>query len=343
MRLAIIFILYCNSVVLCQNLVPNSSFEEINDTISKFTKDNIEFTSKIKNWTTPNTASPDLVTRDFEEKYIKTPSPHTGQVMVGIQSEIDWSEYIGVNLTKALTPNRTYYVEYWIRRANCIRPTMNVDRIMNKNFGILFSSDSITSSDGKMMYGSPQINIDTQVLITNKEWVKISGYFTPKTTCDKLYLGQFQKEGEGPINMRGYFVIDDVLVKEIAGFESLDRNEELPIGSIIPLNNIHFISGTTELKDTTSYALLKDLATYLKLNPTVRIRINGHTDSKGSEKSNFLLSKRRAKFIAKNIFQLGINKDKIEWKGFGEQHPIADNEDEEGRSLNRRVEFEVIK
>jgi|AntRauTorckE5430_2_1112549.scaffolds.fasta_scaffold20020_1 hypothetical protein len=103
MRLITIFILFCNSVVWSQNLVPNSSFEEINDIISKFTKDNIEFMNKIKNWSTPNSASPDLITPDFDEKYIKPPSPHTGSNMIGIQfNKIDWFEYIGVNLTKEL-------------------------------------------------------------------------------------------------------------------------------------------------------------------------------------------------------------------------------------------------
>ena len=343
MRLTIIFILFCNSIIHSQNLVPNSSFEETNDTISKFTLDHAEFKSKIKNWTTPNTASPDLITPDFEEKFITPPPPHTGSMMIGIQSKPDWSEYIGVNLTKELTPNRTYYAEYWIRRSYCISPKMNKDQIINENFGILFSSDSIKVSDENMIFGSPQINIDTQLLITKKEWVKISGFFTPKKTYNKLYLGQFRKKGEDPIYMEGYFVVDDILVKEITDFESLDHDHELPVGSIIPLNNIHFISGTTKLNDAKSYTLLKDLTTYLKLNPSIRIRINGHTDSKGSKRSNFLLSKRRAKVIAQNLIKNGVSKNRIEWKGFGEDHPIADNEKEAGRSKNRRVEFEVIK
>lgn len=343
MRLTVICILICNSIVHCQNLVPNSSFEEINDTISKFTKNDIEFESKIKYWKTPNTASPDLITPEFDEKYISTPSPHTGLMMIGIQSEIDWSEYIGINLTRELTPNRTYYVEYWIRRADCIRPKMNVDRLINENFGILFTSDPLKTTKGDMLLGSPQINTDTALLITNKQWVKISGYFTPEKEYSKLYLGQFRERREDILNMRGYFLIDDILVEEITDFRSLDNDEKLPIGSVIPLNNIHFISGTTELQDSKSYDLIKDLTIYLKLNPSIRIRINGHTDSIGSEKSNLLLSKRRAKVIAQNIIKNGISRDRVEWKGFGEENPIADNEIEEGRSKNRRVEFEVIK
>ncbi len=341
MRLTIVFILCCNSFLFCQNLVPNPSFEEINDTISRFTKNHTEFTSKIKNWTTPNTASPDLITPFFKERYIETPPPRTGSMMVGIQSRDDWSEYIGINLTKALMPQKTYYIEYWIRRVYCISPKMNKDQLINKNFGIVFSSESIKSADGKMLFGTPQIPVDT-LLVTDKEWVKISGYFTPQKTYDKLYLGQFRRRNEAILNMIGYFVIDDILVKELNNFEVLTKNEKLPIGSIIPLNDVHFISGTTKLKDKKSYAILEDLTTYLKSNAAIKIRINGHTDSKGDESFNLLLSNNRAKFIADYITQNGITKDRIEWKGFGEDLPIADNDSKEGRAKNRRVEFEVI-
>jgi OOP family OmpA-OmpF porin len=344
MRLAIVFVLCCHSAVFGQNLVPNASFEEINDPIGGFTNTNIEFISKIKSWTTPNAASPDLITPDFKEKYIIPPPPHSGSNMIGIQfNKIDWVECVGVSLTKELIPNRTYYVEYWIRRSFCISPGNNVDQKMDDNFGILFSSDFIETSDGNMLIGTPHIKADTQLLITSKEWVKVSNYFTPKTKYDKLYIGQFQKEGEAPIVKKGYYVLDDVWVEEVSDYEALDKNTELAIGSIIPLKNIHFISGTTEMKDVKSLALLKDLSAYLKLNPSIRIRINGHTDSEGSKKSNLLLSERRARFIAQNLIQNGISEYRIEWKGFGEEYPIADNKTDDGRSKNRRVEFEVIK
>jgi len=343
MKLTILFILCCHSVAFGQNLVPNSGFEAINDTISKFTEDNLQFNSKIKNWITPNTASPDLIIPGFNEKYIVPPTPHAGSNMVGIQfNRKDWIEYIGVNLTQALIPNRTYYVEYWIRRSYCISPKMNVDQKMNDNFGILFSSKSINTSNGEMIIADAQVKIDTQQLITYQEWVKVSSYFTPKATYDKLYLGQFQQAGEAPQVKMGYYVIDDILVEELTDYRALDQNTKLTIGSIIPLNHIHFKTGTTNLKDKQSYASLKELATYLNLNPSINVRINGHTDSNGSQKSNLLLSKRRAKFIAQQLIQHGISKKRIEWKGFGEEFPIADNGDKAGQSKNRRVEFEVM-
>ena len=238
MRLTIFFILYCSSSILCQNLVPNSSFEEINDTIGRFTSDNTDFTNKIKNWTTPNTASPDLITPDFKEKFIIPPSAHSGSNTIGIQfNKTDWVEYVGVNLTTALIPKRTYYVEYWIRRSYCISPKMNADQIMDENFGILFSTDNINTANGKMLIATPQVQVDSQLLITSKKWIKVSKYFTPKAKYDKLYIGQFQKEGEAPVLKMGYYVIDDVLVEELTDYSALDKDAELAIGTIIPLNH----------------------------------------------------------------------------------------------------------
>lgn len=107
--------------------------------------------------------------------------------------------------------------------------------------------------------------------------------------------------------------------------------------------NCYLPDRTTKLNNAKSYNLLKDLTTYLKLNTSIRIKINSYTYSKGCKRSNFLLSKRSAKVIAQNLKKNGISKDRIEWKGYGEDHPIAENENEEGRSKKRRVEFEVIK
>jgi OOP family OmpA-OmpF porin len=342
MRWIPLFLLLVPSVAVSQNLVPNPSFEAVSDTIGHFTEDHLEFMRKTKYWSTPNTASPDLITPDFEERYIRPPAPHTGSVMVGIQSKETWSEYIGIKLPQALLPNRTYQVSYWIRRAVCINPAMNKDQVMNEYFGILFSSDPYVSSEGAMMVGTPQISVDTPLWITDTAWVQIRGFFTPETECSRLYLGQFRKEGDDPPNMGGYYVIDDISVEEVAGFASLNGNEQLPVGSIIPLNNVQFKSGTTELSDSKSADLLEKLATYLLAQSAIRIRINGHTDAQGSDRSNLSLSKKRAKFIAQTLVQLGIPNDRIEWKGFGEGQPIADNETAEGRAKNRRVEFEVI-
>jgi len=350
MKLIILFAVCFNSVIISQNLVPNPSFEELNDTISGFINSSSEFEKKIKNWVVPNMTTPDVITPDFAEGYTNPPLAHSGSNTIGIQCSRHrikknnyWSECIGVKLINPLLPNHTYYVEYWIRRSNCTAPSMDINEYMNKNFGILFTSDSIKTTNPGMILGPPHIKGDSQLYLTNKKWIKISKYFTPHKKYNFLYLGQFREEGdEDPIIFNSYYVIDDVKVIEVADFATLDKNIKLPIGSKIPLNHVHFVSGTTKLSDIKSYNILKELVIYLNSHPNIRIRINGYTDSIGSKEYNQLLSLRRAKTIAEILIKKGINSKRLDWKGFGEENPITNNNTAKGRLKNRRVEFEII-
>ncbi len=348
MRIAV-FLFFCvTSLLSGQNLVPNPSFENIKDTISGFTESNFHFEKKIKDWTAVNTASPDLITPNFFEKYITVPAPHTGSNMIGIQSFVTFEgenhsgEYVAVKLINELVPNRTYYVEYWIRRAKCKNPFVDNNKILNPKFGILFYLDTLKTSGYKMLDYEPQIIADAPLLITNMEWVKVSKYFTPKSRYNKICLGQFWHEDEDIYILNSYYIIDDVLVEELRDFGRFDKNAKLSIGNIIPLNHINFKTGTAELSDKNSYTQLKELITYLISNPSMKIRVNGHTDSVGSKKSNLILSIKRAKCIANYIKKAGISEARIDFEGFGDSNPIGDNETEDGRSRNRRVEFEVF-
>ena len=349
MKLIIILLLTISSSVFSQNMVPNSSFEEINDTIGRFTKDNIDFKNKIKNWESPNTASPDLITPDFEEKFISAPTPRTGSNSIGIQASKHkwenkyWSEYVGVQLTKPMIAHHLYHVEYYIRRAICITPSRNKDEFLKNNFGILFTTKPINSNSSEMLTGDDVIQPDTSLLITKQQWVKISKYFTAKESYNFLYLGQFRDKNQNTQDIfSSYYVIDDISVTAIDDIRKINKGLELPIGSIIPLKNVHFLSGTTQLSDKKSHKVLNEVVGYLNANPLVNIRINGHTDAVGNENSNLKLSEDRAKVIAQIISEKGIHKNRIKWKGFGEKNPIANNDHKEGRSKNRRVEFEVI-
>lgn len=350
MKLTIFFIIFFNSIIISQNLVPNPSFEELNDTVSGFINSASEFKVKIKNWYVPNSTTPDVITPEFEEGYIDPPAAHSGSNMIGIQcgriiiEKKNWSECVGVKLKDTLMPNHTYRVVYWIRRSDCTPIDGDIDEYMTENFGILFTSDAINTTDPNVLVGPPHIKGDTQIYITNKKWIKVTNYFTPQKKYNYLYLGQFREKGDdNPYIFNSYYVIDDVSIIELSDFEAMDKGIALPVGTIIPLNHVHFISGTTQLSDRKSYSVLKELADYLKSNKSIRICINGHTDSVGSKKSNQLLSEKRAKAIAQILIKKGISSDRIEWKGFGEDIPIADNNTAKGRLKNRRVEFEVIK
>jgi outer membrane protein OmpA-like peptidoglycan-associated protein len=89
-----------------------------------------------------------------------------------------------------------------------------------------------------------------------------------------------------------------------------------------------------------SYGTIKEISTVLTENPAVKIKIVGHTDSDGDDKSNLDLSKRRAAAV-KNVLikEFGIDAARIETDGKGESQPVAANDSAVNKALNRRVEF----
>jgi len=92
-----------------------------------------------------------------------------------------------------------------------------------------------------------------------------------------------------------------------------------------------------------SFPVLKAVKARLQENPGIRkIRIEGHTDSKGSNRKNKKLSDKRAKAVMKYLVKNGIDADRLEYKGYGETTPIDSNDTKEGRQRNRRVEFTIL-
>ncbi len=88
-----------------------------------------------------------------------------------------------------------------------------------------------------------------------------------------------------------------------------------------------------------SYPELNRLVELLQKNPQIKIRIAGYTDSMGSEAYNLKLSTQRAKVVYEYLINKGINRNRIEYKGFGSTHPVADNHTEAARAQNRRTEI----
>jgi len=89
-----------------------------------------------------------------------------------------------------------------------------------------------------------------------------------------------------------------------------------------------------------SYATLKEIAGALTENPGVRVKIIGHTDSDGADAANLDLSKRRADSVKAELAKtFSIDASRIETEGLGESKPVAPNDTQVNKALNRRVEF----
>lgn len=109
----------------------------------------------------------------------------------------------------------------------------------------------------------------------------------------------------------------------------------------IILNDVFFDTGKSSLKPA-SFKMLNELAEVLKIKSSMVVEIQGHTDNVGTEESNLKLSEARANEVRKYLIVKGIGANRIKSKGFGSQHPIADNDSDEGRAKNRRTELKVL-
>jgi len=100
---------------------------------------------------------------------------------------------------------------------------------------------------------------------------------------------------------------------------------------------INFETGKAEIKPE-SQKIIDQIVQMMRDNPTLKISIEGHTDNVGTPQSNQTLSENRAKAVMNAIIAKGIEKNRLSAKGWGQTKPIADNQTEEGRAKNRRVE-----
>ncbi len=107
------------------------------------------------------------------------------------------------------------------------------------------------------------------------------------------------------------------------------------------LENVFFQTNQAVI-ERRSYPLLENVATVLKGQPAIRVRVEGHTDDRGNDAYNKKLSQRRADAVAKFLVGRGIDNGRLEAVGFGEEQPLGDNTTPEGRATNRRVVFTII-
>lgn len=113
-----------------------------------------------------------------------------------------------------------------------------------------------------------------------------------------------------------------------------------PPGSFV-IEGCNFETGKSDLKPE-SYAVLDELVEYLKRKDDERIEVGGHTDNVGKPEANMLLSTNRANTVRAYLLMKGIAPDRVEAKGYGMTMPIAENDTEEGRALNRRTEVKIL-
>lgn len=116
---------------------------------------------------------------------------------------------------------------------------------------------------------------------------------------------------------------------------------ELAPGDVLVLQNIQFEFNSSALTADSQAGVLM-LVEFLRRNPELKVELAGHTDNVGNESYNQKLSSSRAESVRKALIEKGIEENRLTAKGYGASKPLAPNDSDENRALNRRTEMIVI-
>ncbi|MFA5329101.1 MAG: OmpA family protein [Prolixibacteraceae bacterium] len=183
------------------------------------------------------------------------------------------------------------------------------------------------------------IDVDDSSSIIKGESCWDKGEFLMCLPLGKEYAFNVSKEGY-------LFYSDNFQLKEKK--EIIDpyileiKMKKIEVGGAVILRNVFFNTGSYDLLPE-SKAELQKLTDFLNQNKNVDIEIEGHTDNVGGQEMNQKLSKSRAEEVFMYLVNNGIDEKRMKYNGYGFSMPLSSNDTPEGRALNRRTEFRIIK
>ncbi len=164
----------------------------------------------------------------------------------------------------------------------------------------------------------------------------LTGKYASVVLFDQDYIMTVKKEGFAYSSR--YFSAKDSALNSPKEVDLTVKPIE--VGTSYKLENILFGTNSYELEPE-SKTVIDGFVQFLDENPKVKISIHGYTDDIGDDQSNQILSEERSKSVYSYIIQSGVQSNRVNYKGFGEKNPVADNSIEVGRALNRRTEFVI--
>lgn len=144
---------------------------------------------------------------------------------------------------------------------------------------------------------------------------------------------------EGHVFDSRSFALEDTMRKGVARVDM--ALPKIEVGHSYRVNDIKYATSSADITKSSEY-ILDELITFLKENPSVKIRIEGHTDNVGGMEENMVLSNDRAFTVMGYLQEKGIAGPRLSFKGLGPTKPVKSNDTPEGRAANRRTEFVIV-
>lgn len=194
------------------------------------------------------------------------------------------------------------------------------------------------------------VDAKTGVLIPGRIQT-VSSIGLPERVVTESPDGKFELNLDRPdvyalqVEASGYISAHQKIDGRMREGETLDVNFRLhpiEVGAVVNLQDVLFEQSKAELLPE-SFDELDVVVSFLRQNPSVRIELGGHTDSRGVHEDNVALSQARVNSVKKYLVSKGIESKRITGKGYGGTRPVASNDSEETRKMNRRVEFTIKK
>ncbi|MEX1189325.1 MAG: OmpA family protein [Bacteroidia bacterium] len=206
---------------------------------------------------------------------------------------------------------------------------------------------NVTILKGVVTDASTKEPLNAIIVITDNEKNEIVSTFQSNSATGKYLVALPSGKNYGiAVTMEGYlFYSENVDLPKSKAYQEIEKDMELSrleVGKKIVLKNIFYDFDKSTLRPQ-SIAEIERLNTLLEVNPRMRIEISSHTDNVGSAAYNEKLSANRALSVVNYLVdKKGIKKDRLEYKGYGFTQPIAPNDTDQGRQLNRRTEFKIL-
>jgi len=205
----------------------------------------------------------------------------------------------------------------------------------------------VTVLKGTITDAKTNAPLQADVEITDNTTGKSVAKFKSNSVSGKYLLSLPSGKNYGiSVTKEGYlFHSENVNIPAAKGYQEIVKDvalNKIEVGSKIVLNNIFFETNKADLSKE-STAELERMIGLMKDNADIRVEISGHTDNVGSPEYNQKLSEARAKSVVDYLTKNGIAATRMVYKGYGLTKPVATNDTDEGRQLNRRTEFEIIK
>lgn len=167
----------------------------------------------------------------------------------------------------------------------------------------------------------------------------------PEALIDPLSIKQMMDEkeidkkiAEVRARLEELKAINNALVQQKAMVQAKDQPDAKPT----IMEHLYFAKNSAEILPKSEAELIK-LVNMMNNNPTMHIRVDGHTDESGTEEGNKKLSLLRAQAVVNFLVMFDVDPTRMTYNGFGSSKPLAKNDTEEGRRQNRRVEFTITR